>query len=229
MASEKENKPKEKVEKKKEASEPKGKRKDTNSGRAAFEVSAESPKTSPSTLPRLKKFYNETVIPQLQKELVVKNAMQVPKLTKIIVSTCLKEALLNPKVLDTASDELAVITGQKPIITKAKKSIAAFKLRKGINLGATVTLRRARMFEFLDRLINVALPRVRDFKGLSPKSFDGRGNYSMGIKEQIIFPEINYDRIDKIRGLNITIVTSANNNDHARALLASLGMPFRKA
>jgi large subunit ribosomal protein L5 len=140
----------------------------------------------------------------------------------------LKEALVNPKALDSAVDEIASITGQRPRVTRAKKSIAAFKLREGQALGAMVTLRKARMYEFLDRLINVALPRVRDFKGVSPKSFDGRGNYSLGIKEQIIFPEINYDKIDKIRGMNVTIATSARTNEQARALLAELGMPFRK-
>ncbi|MBI3544257.1 MAG: 50S ribosomal protein L5, partial [Deltaproteobacteria bacterium] len=133
------------------------------------------------------------------------------------------------KALDNSVDELAAITGQRPKVTRAKKSIAAFKLREGQALGAVVTLRRARMYEFLDRLISVALPRVRDFKGINAKSFDGRGNYSMGLKEQIIYPEINYDRIDKIRGMNITIATSAKNNEHARALLTELGMPFRKA
>lgn len=200
-----------------------------SSSASAIEVSAERPKVSPGKTPRLKVLYKDKVVAQLQKELGLTNSMQVPRLEKIVVSTCLKEALLNPKVLDTASDEIALITGQRPRVTRSKKSIAAFKLRKGISLGAMVTLRHARMYEFLDRLINVALPRVRDFKGLNSKSFDGRGNYSMGVKEQIIFPEINYDRIDKIRGLNVTICTSATNNDHARALLTHLGMPFRKA
>ena len=207
-----------------------GKKKGKDGGsNTTIQLQAEKPRVSPSKKPRLKTFYDEKVVSQLQKELGLTNPMQVPRLDKIVVSTCLKEALLNPKVLDAASDELALITGQRPCITRSKKSIAAFKLRKGIALGSMVTLRRARMYEFLDRLINVALPRVRDFKGLSPKAFDGRGNYSMGVKEQIIFPEINYDRIDKIRGLNVTIVTTATNNEHARALLSSLGMPFRKA
>ena len=206
-----------------------GKKKGKDSGGSTIEVQASRPKVSPAKTPRMKSLYDDKVIAQLQKELGLTNRIQVPRLEKIVVSTCLKEALLNPKVLDTASDELALMTGQRPRITRSKKSIAAFKLRQGIALGSMVTLRRARMYEFLDRLINVPLPRVRDFKGLSPKAFDGRGNYSMGVKEQIIFPEINYDRIDKIRGLNITIVTTATNNDHARAFLTGLGMPFRKA
>ncbi len=198
---------------------------------SANEVSIEMgrPKVSPSKPPRLNDFYKNNVVPYLVKELGLKNPMEVPYIEKIVVSSCLKDATTNPKVLDSAAEEISLITGQKPRINKAKKSIAAFKLRQGVAIGASVTLRRARMYEFLDRLISIALPRVRDFKGLSSKSFDGRGNYSLGIKEQIIFPEINYDRIDKIRGLNITIVTTAKNNDHARALLAQMGMPFRKA
>lgn len=193
-----------------------------------FAVEMSRPR-GPAKPTRMKTFYEEKVVPTLMKELGLKNRMEVPRLEKIVLSTCLKEALVNPKALDNAVDELAAITGQKPRVTRAKKSIAAFKLREGQALGAMITLRRARMYEFLDRLINVAMPRVRDFKGVSAKSFDGRGNYSMGLKEQIIFPEINYDRIDKIRGMNITITTSAKNNEHARALLAELGMPFRKA
>ena len=183
----------------------------------------------PTKMPRMRKLYEEKVIPALMKEMGLKNKMQVPRLDKVVVSLCTKEALVNPKALDNAVDELAAITGQRPKVTRAKKSIAAFKLREGQAIGAVVTLRRARMYEFLDRLINVDLPRVRDFKGLNSKSFDGRGNYSMGLKEQIIFPEIDYDRIDKIRGMNITVATTAKNNEHARALLTELGMPFRKA
>lgn len=194
----------------------------------SFAVEAERPR-GPSKPPRMKTFYEEKVVPALMKSLGLANRMEVPKLEKIVVSTCLKEALVNPKALDNAVDEVAAITGQRPKVTRAKKSIAAFKLREGQAIGAVVTLRRARMYEFLDRLVNVALPRVRDFKGINAKSFDGRGNYSMGIKEQIIFPEINYDRVDKIRGMNVTIATSAKNNEHARALLTELGMPFRKA
>ena len=207
----------------------KGKKGQASASANSVELESGRPKASPSKTPRLKIFYGEKVIPHLMKELNLKNPMQVPRLEKIVVSSCLKEATTNPKALDAAAEEITLITGQKPRINRSKKSIAAFKLREGVAIGASVTLRRARMYEFLDRLISIALPRVRDFKGLSSKSFDGRGNYSMGLKEQIIFPEINYDRVDKIRGMNITIVTSAKNNDQARMLLAELGMPFRKA
>lgn len=217
-----------KVEKKdRPAGEKSSRKKDTSASSASLELEAGRPR-GPAKPPRLKKQYDDKVVPALMKQLSFKNPMQVPRLEKIIVSACLKEALVNPKVLDNAMDEIAAITGQKPRVTRAKKSIAAFKLRAGQALGAVVTLRRARMYEFYDRLVNIALPRVRDFKGVNPKSFDGRGNFSLGLKEQIIFPEINYDRVDKIRGLNITIATSARNNEHARALLAELGMPFRK-
>jgi large subunit ribosomal protein L5 len=168
------------------------------------------------------------VVPALVKEFNYKNVMQVPKLEKITVNVSTSEVLLNPKVLDLIAKELSQITGQKAIITKAKKSIAGFKLREGQKLGAVVTLRSKRMYEFLDRLLNIALPRVRDFRGLSEKAFDSRGNYTMGLKEQIIFPEINYDKIDKVRGMNVTIVTSAKTDDEGRALLRNLGIPFRK-
>jgi large subunit ribosomal protein L5 len=171
--------------------------------------------------------YRQEVVPALMKEFQYSNPMQVPKIEKIVVNMSLSDALQNAKILDTAADELMVITGQKPVITKAKKSIASFKLRQGQKLGVMVTLRRARMYEFMNRLCNIALPRVRDFKGISGRSFDGRGNYTMGITEQIIFPEINYDRIDKIRGMNITIVTTAKNDQEGRALLKYMGMPFR--
>ncbi|MCM2322046.1 MAG: 50S ribosomal protein L5 [Oligoflexia bacterium] len=164
----------------------------------------------------------------MMKEFQFKNPMQVPRLTKVTVNCAVKEAVGNPKVLDSAYEDLLAITGQKPVTTRARKAIAAFKVRKGNAVGVMVTLRRARMYEFLDRLMNVALPRVRDFKGVGTKSFDGRGNYSLGIREQIIFPEINYDKVDKIRGMTVTIETSAKTNEHARALLAELGMPFRK-
>jgi len=173
------------------------------------------------------KKYKTEVVPLLMKEFNFKNPMQVPRLEKIVVNMSLAEALQNSKVLDTAAEEIRVITGQKPVITKAKKSIAAFKLREGQKLGVMVTLRSDRMYEFLNRLCNVALPRVRDFKGISGRAFDGRGNYTLGITEQIIFPEINYDRIDKIRGMNITIVTTAKNDEEGKALLKHLGMPFR--
>jgi large subunit ribosomal protein L5 len=154
--------------------------------------------------------------------------MQVPKIKKVVLNCAVKEAIGNPKVLDGTFEEIMSITGQKPVMTKAKKAIAAFKVRAGNTVGVMVTLRRARAYEFLDRLMNVAMPRIRDFKGVSPKSFDGRGNYSLGIREQIIFPEINYERVDKVRGFTITIETTATTNEHARALLTELGMPFRK-
>jgi len=180
------------------------------------------------TKPRLLEHYNRKVVPELMKDLSKANPMQVPKLKKIVVSMCLKEATADIKALDKAVDEIAAITGQKPKITRAKKSIAAFKLREGMPLGAVATLRGARMYEFLDRLTNIALPRVRDFRGLPPNGFDGAGNYSLGLKEQIIFPEINYDKVDKMRGMNITFVTSAENNAEGYQLLEKLGFPFRK-
>ncbi|MDA8226109.1 50S ribosomal protein L5 [Geobacter benzoatilyticus] len=176
---------------------------------------------------RLKELYNNEIVPQLTKDFGYSNVMQVPKIEKVIVNMGLGEAIQNVKILDSAVEELATITGQKSVITKAKKSIASFKLRQGMPIGCMVTLRREKMYEFLDRLINVALPRVRDFKGISGKGFDGRGNYSLGIKEQLIFPEIDYDKIDKIKGLNITIVTSAQSDEEGKALLKQLGMPFR--
>lgn len=177
---------------------------------------------------RLKEYYAKSVVPVLMEKYKYSNPMQVPALTKIVVNMGLGEAIQNPKVLDSAQQEMALITGQWPVLRKARKSIASFKLREGMTIGCKVTLRRSNMFHFLDKLISVALPRVRDFRGVNPKGFDGRGNFSMGIKEQIIFPEINYDRIEKIRGMNITIVTSAKNDEEARELLASLGIPFRK-
>ena len=177
-------------------------------------------------IPRLQSMYKEKVQKELVGEFSYKNANQVPKLEKIILSTCTRDAVTNAKVLDHMSQEFASITGQKPITTKAKKSIAAFKLRQGIPIGLKVTLRKQRMYEFLDRLIAVALPRTRDFKGCNINGFDGRGTYNLGLKEHIIFPEVNYDKIDKIRGLNVTIVTSAKNNIEARALLKAFGFPF---
>jgi large subunit ribosomal protein L5 len=163
----------------------------------------------------------------LMKELGLKNKHEVPRLDKITINMGLGEAIQNPKILDSAIEELRAISGQSPVVTKAKKSIATFKLREGQKIGAMVTLRRERMYEFFDRLVTLALPRVRDFKGVSPKAFDGRGNYSLGIKEQIIFPEINFDRVEKIKGMNISIVTTARTDDQGRALLKHLGMPFR--
>ena len=185
-------------------------------------------KVSPSKTPRLVTLYKTKAIPAMMKEFSFKNPMQVPRLKKVVVNCAVKDAVSNPKVLDGTFEEIMAITGQKPVLTRSRKAIAAFKVREGNAVGVMVTLRRARMFEFLDRVMNVALPRVRDFKGVSPKSFDGRGNYSVGIREQIIFPEINYDKVDKVRGMTITIETTAKNNEHARALLAELGMPFRK-
>lgn len=177
---------------------------------------------------RLYKEYKENVVPALVKEHNYKNIMQVPRLDKIIINMSLSAAVQDSKVLQIAVDELTSISGQRPVITKAKKSIAGFKLREGMSIGAKVTLRRDRMYEFFDRLVTIALPRVRDFRGLSSKSFDGRGNYAMGIKEQIIFPEINYDKVDKVRGMDIIICTTANNDDEARSLLAALNIPFSK-
>jgi large subunit ribosomal protein L5 len=177
---------------------------------------------------RMKDHYEKVVIPALMKQFNYGNAMEVPRLSKIVVNCAVKEAIGNPKVLDSTMNDIMAITGQKPIMTRAKKAIAAFKVREGNAVAVAVTLRRARMFEFFDRLVSITLPRVRDFKGISPKSFDGRGNYSLGVKEQIIFPEISYDLVDSVRGMTITIVTTAKNNEHARALLTEMGMPFRK-
>src|SRR3954469_1320210 len=177
---------------------------------------------------RLKLRYRKEGVPALMKEFGLKNPNEVPRLEKIVLNMGLGEALANNKILESAVDQLSAICGQKPVITKARKSIANFKLRQGQSIGCAVTLRSERMYEFMDRLFNVALPRVRDFKGVSPKAFDGAGNYTMGIREQIIFPEINYDQIEKVKGLNITFVTTARNDEHAMALLQHLGMPFRQ-
>jgi len=176
---------------------------------------------------RLKDIYIKEIVPKLMKDFSYRSVMEVPRIEKVVLNMGLGEAIQNVKILDSAVDELGVIAGQKAVITKAKKSIATFKLREGMPIGAMVTLRKGRMYEFLDRLLNISLPRVRDFKGLSPKAFDGNGNYSLGVKEQLIFPEINYDKIDKIKGLNITIVTTAKNDEEGRALLKCMGMPFR--
>jgi large subunit ribosomal protein L5 len=185
-------------------------------------------KASPEGTIRMKDHYEKVVVPALMKQVGFKSSMQVPRFEKIVVNCAVKEAIGNPKVLDSALNDIMAITGQKPVMTRAKKAIAAFKVRKGNAVAVAVTLRRARMFEFFDRLVTVSLPRVRDFKGISPKAFDGRGNYSLGIKEQIIFPEINYDLVDSVRGMTITIVTTAKNNEQARAFLTEMGMPFRK-
>lgn len=177
---------------------------------------------------RLSEYYKKSVIPALMERFKYSNPMQVPHVKKIVINMGLGEAIQNPKALENAQQEMALITGQWPVLRKARKSIASFKLREGMTIGCKVTLRRDTMFHFLDKLISIALPRVRDFRGVSPKGFDGRGNFSMGIKEQIIFPEIDYDKIDKIRGMNVTVVTSARTDEEARELLGFLGMPFRK-
>ena len=178
--------------------------------------------------PRMRELYRQEVIPKLSKEFGYGNVHQVPKLTKIVVNVGLGEATANPKLLEKAAEEMALITGQKAVIRRARMSIANFKLRAGQAVGCTVTLRRERMWEFFDRLVNVSLPRVRDFKGLSPKAFDGRGNFSLGIREQIIFPEIEFDKVDRVTGMNITLCTTARNDAEGRALLAHLGLPFRQ-
>ncbi len=177
---------------------------------------------------RLQQFYQETVVPKLKTDLKLDNPMQVPKITKITVNMGVGEAVADKKVMDAAVTDLQKITGQKPLVTKSRKAIASFKIRQGLAIGCKVTLRGARMYEFLDRLINIAMPRIRDFRGVSPRSFDGQGNYSMGVKEQIIFPEIQYDQIDQIRGMDITITTTATDNRQGRALLEAFNFPFRK-
>ena len=176
---------------------------------------------------RLNDYYKETLVPQLMKELGIENVMAVPKITKITLNMGVGEAATDKKVMEKAVADLAAITGQSPIVTKARKSVASFKIRDGWPIGCKVTLRREHMYEFLDRLVNVAIPRVRDFRGLNPKSFDGRGNYSMGIKEQIVFPEINFDEVDAIRGMDITITTTATNNEEGKALLKAFNFPFK--
>ncbi len=176
---------------------------------------------------RLRELYAKEVAPALKDQFKYRNVMQIPKLCKVVLNMGLGEAIQNVKILESAAQELAQISGQKPVITRARQSIAAFKLRKGMPIGCMVTLRGTRMYEFYDKLVNIALPRVRDFRGVSPKAFDGRGNYTLGIKEQIIFPEIDYDKIDRIKGMNITIVTTAQTDPEGKALLQLMGMPFR--
>ncbi len=187
-------------------------------------------KSAPEKIPtpRLKKRYHDVAVPALMKEFQYKNPMQAPKLVKVVLNMGMGEAITNAKSLDHAAEEMAKISGQRPVITRAKKSIATFKLREGMPIGCMVTLRRERMYEFLDRFISAALPRIRDFKGISAKSFDGRGNYSLGIKEQVIFPEIEIDKVDSIHGMDIVIVTTAKTDEEGRALLTHLGMPYRK-
>jgi large subunit ribosomal protein L5 len=179
--------------------------------------------------PRLKERYREEVIPALVKEFGYKNVMQAPRLEKIVLNVGMGEAILNAKALDSAAEDMAAICGQRPVITRAKKSIAAFKVRKGMSIGLTVTVRGDRMYELLDRMVNAALPRIRDFQGVSPYSFDGRGNYSLGIKEQLIFPEVEYDKIDRIRGFQVTVVTTARSDEEGKRLLELLGMPFARS
>jgi len=180
-----------------------------------------------ANITRLKEIYLRDVVPEMKKKFGYKNSMEIPRLEKVTLNMGLGEAVQNVKILDSAAEELSIVAGQKAVITKARRSIAAFKLREGMPIGVMVTLRRNRMYEFLDKLMNVALPRVRDFRGVSGKAFDGRGNYSLGIREQIIFPEINFDKIDKIKGLNIAIVTTAKTDEEGKELLRLLGMPFR--
>jgi large subunit ribosomal protein L5 len=176
---------------------------------------------------RLKDYYSKTVVPALVKEFNYKNPMQVPKMEKIVINMGLGEAISNVKIIDSAVQEMAMITGQKPIINKAKKSIATFKLRQGMPIGCSVTLRKDTMYEFFDRLVNAALPKVRDFRGISPNAFDGRGNFSIGLQEQTIFPEVEYDKVEKVKGMNITIVTTAKTDNEARLLLKLMGVPFK--
>lgn len=184
--------------------------------------------TEESYTPRLLELYRSRAVPALRERFGYTNPMQIPSLHAVTVNVGLGEALQNAKLLEAAVEELGQITGQKAVITKARKSIANFRLREGMSIGAMVTLRRARMWEFFDRLINVALPRVRDFRGVSPRAFDGRGNYTLGIQEQIIFPEVNYDKVERIRGMNVSIVTTARTDEEGRVLLSELGMPFRQ-
>jgi large subunit ribosomal protein L5 len=193
------------------------------------EPTGPAPKYKREQLPKLRRMYQDNVCPTMMKEFGYQSVMQVPRLVKITVNMGLGRAKDEPKVIDAAIDELKLITGQSPVVSKAKKDIATFKLRKGQKIGVMVTLRRERMWEFLDRLCNVALPRVRDFRGVSPRGFDGRGNFTLGVREQIIFPEIEYDKIDSIKGLNISIVTTANTDAEGRALLTHLGVPLRQA
>lgn len=205
------------------------KKADKKAAKAAGSEAAAGPATRlPLKENRMQTKYNKEIAAALGKQIGAKGAMMIPRLEKIVINMCIGEATQNPKLVQTAAEELTTITGQKAVITKSKKAISNFKLRENMPIGARVTLRREKMWSFLDRLINLSLPRVRDFRGLPPKGFDGRGNYNLGLKEQIVFPEINYDRIDKVRGMNITICTSAVDDANGKALLEALGMPFRK-
>jgi large subunit ribosomal protein L5 len=213
---------------KKEQKQPKKGKPAKEAPEAAPQEGKKAKSSKPLEPPRLRVRYAKEIIPALMKHFSYKNVMAVPKLEKIIINMGLGEAIANAKILDVAVDELGRIAGQRPVITRAKKSIANFKLRQNMPIGAAVTLRGDRMFEFLDRLTSVVLPRVRDFRGVSMKSFDGRGNYTLGLRDQLIFPEISYEKVDKIRGMNVTIVTTARNDDEARELLRQFGMPFRQ-
>jgi large subunit ribosomal protein L5 len=213
-----------KDEQQKKAKAPKG---DKAQASAEPKAGLEAPRHAAKERPRLRVRFEKEVAPVLMKELELKNPMAVPHLNKIVVNMGVGEATQNAKIIDPAVNELGQITGQKPVITRAKKSIAAFKVREGMPIGAMVTLRGDRMYEFLDRLVSIVLPRVRDFKGVSTKSFDGRGNYTIGLHDQLIFPEIDYAKVDKLKGMNVTIVTTARSDDQARSLLKHLGMPFR--
>jgi large subunit ribosomal protein L5 len=204
----------------------KGKQASAKDKKKGKKAAPEEP-SRPAVPPRMRDKYREKAIPGLTKKFGYTNPMQLPRVQKIVVNMGLGQAVANPKMIDAAVDELCDITGQKPVVARAKKAISNYKLRTGMPIGVFVTLRRERMWEFLDRLITVGLPRVRDFKGVSPKGFDGRGNYTLGLREQIIFPEINYDKIDATRGMNVSIVTSAKTDEEGRALLTELGMPFR--
>jgi large subunit ribosomal protein L5 len=201
---------------------------DTPAGAEAHKPAERAAPQRPSGPPRLHQYYREKVVPRLLQELEITNIMQVPRISKITVNMGVGEAVADKKVMDAAVADLTKITGQKPLITKSRKAIASFKIRAGLAVGAKVTLRGRRMYEFLDRLINIAMPRIRDFRGVSPRSFDGQGNYSLGVKEQIIFPEIQYDQIDQVRGMDITITTTASDDRMGRALLEAFNFPFRK-
>jgi large subunit ribosomal protein L5 len=208
---------------------PKGKRGGESGAGASDAIAARTVSNTQGVAPRFIAKYKDEVIPALTKQFSYTNPNEVPKLEKIVVNMGLGAAVTNPKIIDAAVEEMKAVTGQKPVVTRSKKAIASFKLRAGIPIGVMVTLRKDKMWEFLDRLVSLALPRTRDFRGVSRKAFDGKGNYTLGLKEQIIFPEINYDRIDVIKGLNISFVTSAETDEEGRALLAHLGMPFRAA
>ncbi len=212
-----------------EKKEKKDKRKGKEAGGSQEQTAARAVSNTQAVSPRFMAKYTKEVIPALTKQFGYTNPNEVPRLEKVVINMGLGQAVTNPKIIDSAVDELRAITGQKPVVTRAKKAIASFKLRQNIPIGAMVTLRKGRMWEFVDRVITLALPRMRDFRGVSRRAFDGKGNYTLGLKEQIIFPEINYDRIDVIKGMNISFVTSAKSDEEGRALLQHLGMPFRAA